>query len=117
MRLIDADALLEQMKKLYQKRSEESNMTGDRAVCVTWNDAVFCINDAPTIDAVPVVHGKWIDDKSTIVGDIIERYCSLCGQRMSSYICRLMPYCPNCGAKMRPTSMSVTNGGDHDAAD
>ena len=55
MRLIDADALLEQMKKLYQKRSEESNMTGDRAVCVTWNDAVFCINDSPTIDAVPVV--------------------------------------------------------------
>ena len=63
MRLIDADALLEQMKKLYQKRSEESNMTGDRSVCVTWNDAVFCINDSPTIDAVPVVRCadcKWL---------------------------------------------------------
>lgn len=55
MQLIDVDVLLEQMEKLYQKRSEESNMTGDRTVCVTWNDAVFCIKDSPAVDAVPVV--------------------------------------------------------------
>lgn len=58
MQLIDVDVLLEQMEKLYQKRSEESNMTGDRAVCVTWNDAVFCIKDSSIIDAVPVVRCK-----------------------------------------------------------
>ena len=83
MRLIDADALIK-----YANNS---------TVGIDAND----IARFPRVDAVPVVHGEWIDDKSTIVGDIIERYCSICGQRMTSCIDRLMPYCPNCGAKMR----------------
>ena len=65
------------------------------------------LNVIPAADVVEVVHGEWIDDKSTIVGDIIERNCSICGQRMTSCIERLMSYCPNCGARM--------DGGDHDA--
>lgn len=83
MRLIDADKL----KSHYSWWNNEEQRTFDQIV-----DA------QPTVETV--VHGKWIDDKSTIVGDIIERYCSLCGQRMTSCIDRLMPYCPNCGAKM-----------------
>ena len=58
--LINADALLAQMKEYYEKRAEEANMTGDRAICVTWHDAVILIKSAPTVDAVPVRHGKWI---------------------------------------------------------
>ena len=58
------------------------------------------LEKVPAADVVEVVHGEWIDDKSTIIGDIIERNCSLCGQRMTSGIERLMPYCPNCGAQM-----------------
>ena len=83
MRLIDADKL----KQHYAWWNNEEQRTFDQIV-----DA------QPTVETV--VHGEWIDDKSTIVGDIIERYCSLCGQRMTSCIERLMPYCPNCGAKM-----------------
>ena len=56
--LINADALLAQMKEYYEKRAEEANMTGDRAICVTWHDAVILIKSAPTVDAVPVIRCK-----------------------------------------------------------
>ena len=55
MRLVDADELWKQMSELHEKRDKEANMTGDRAVCATWNDAVTLLKNAPTIDAKPVV--------------------------------------------------------------
>lgn len=61
------------------------------------------IKDAPTIDAVPVVHGRWlIDDKG--------RYkCSVCNESWTHWwasVCakesmyRWFRYCPKCGAMM-----------------
>jgi len=104
MRLIDGDALYEQAANTAENYCGFFN---EMEKVISARD----IEKAPTIDAVPVVHGEWIDDKSTIIGDLIERNCSLCGQRMTSCIERLMSYCPNCGAKMCPTSMSGANGG------
>lgn len=54
------------------------------------------IQDAPAVDVVPVVHGKWIE-KSYLLG--ISNFCSKCGENFG------MPhgkfnFCPNCGAKM-----------------
>lgn len=50
---------------------------------------------APTVDAVPVVHGRWVFDSGV-------DYCYKCSECKS-----LMPphyidnnYCPNCGARM-----------------
>ena len=45
------------------------------------------INCLPSVEAVPVLHGRWIDE-----------CCSECGQ----YVYRgdSRNYCPNCGAKM-----------------
>ena len=59
-----------------------------------------CIDNAPTVDAVEVVHGHWtptytIDywlGTSKIDGFI----CSECGKDNN----RKRNYCPNCGAKM-----------------
>lgn len=48
-KLIDADSLWAQMGELYDKRNEEACMTGDRAVCVTWHDAVVLMKAAPTV--------------------------------------------------------------------
>lgn len=49
---------------------------------------------APTVDAVPVVHGRWM--RVDIAGE--DPYeCSYCGDRVSVWGFR---YCPNCGAKM-----------------
>lgn len=61
-------------------------------------------NESQTVDAMEVVHGKWIKDGESI-------YCSACGFETSSllpYVCdgeKWVPcyankYCGNCGAKM-----------------
>ena len=54
------------------------------------------VENAPTVDAVEVVHGRWVNP-------YINRYghpchcCSECGFK-ASY--QDKNYCPNCGAKM-----------------
>lgn len=57
------------------------------------------IDNAPTVDAVPVVHGRWSDAG---FGELPKHApygwaCSACGgiSFNNEYI-----YCPNCGAKM-----------------
>ena len=52
---------------------------------------------APTIDAAPVVHGRWDNDR-TEEGRIIGYFCSVCGTSLDSH--PRMHYCPNCGARM-----------------
>lgn len=52
------------------------------------------INCLPTIDAAPVVHGRWIDIPDKPEWD--QKMCSVCGD----YFCCQNNYCPNCGAKM-----------------
>ena len=54
------------------------------------------IDSMPTIDAVPVKHGKWENSRpdAPMFGFY---YCSLCGRKRTSPQDR---YCPNCGARM-----------------
>ena len=54
------------------------------------------IAEAPTIDAVEVVHGRWLDCEN--YNDI--RQCSECGLIRNIYKQEGWKYCPNCGAKM-----------------
>lgn len=75
MRLIDVDALREQMKDFYEKRAEEANMTGNRVVCVTWHDAVMLIESAPIITETRLSE----DDKEVIrihLGAVKEDLCN-----------------------------------------
>lgn len=58
MRLIDGDALMNILQKLFDKREKEQVFTGSRGACVTWNDAIYHIKSAPTVDAVPVCRCK-----------------------------------------------------------
>lgn len=74
MRLIDADELL------------------FKCNCLN-HVAEFAINRAPTVDAQPVVHAKWIRTRE----DFLNHMCSRC--RSDGHILRSR-YCPNCGAKM-----------------
>jgi hypothetical protein len=90
MRLIDADRLKE--KKYYTLQSKE---TGQGFKVVVFED----IDNAPTVDAVPVVRGKWVTTKTQQHDG--EPYCNCCGEapyRKSDY--ELPNYCPHCGAKM-----------------
>lgn len=104
-RLIDADALLEEINGFGM------TVTGLRAgkgvlqnYAKHYRDSINrIIDDAPTIDAVPVVHGRWEEYDRFICnsdGKPIEKIgiiwrCSECG-REEDY---REPYC-HCGAKM-----------------
>lgn len=48
----------------------------------------------PAVDAVPVVHAKWIDIPDR--PEWFQKMCSACGD----YFCCQNNYCSNCGAKM-----------------
>ena len=80
MRLIDADALIEEA------------LTGGTYCYV---DALQ-IAIAPTVDIVPVVHGRWetnSDRPDTLI-------CSICKCGFDMWKHDPHNYCPNCGAKM-----------------
>ena len=55
---------------------------------------VQLITDIPAADVEPVRHGYWDDSLGWIYP-----YCSVCGNSHMS-MRRILPYCPNCGAKM-----------------
>lgn len=54
------------------------------------------IEDAPTVDAVEVVHGRWINPSKPYLQFNVLGICSECG----TWKDRNYNYCPNCGAKM-----------------
>lgn len=94
MRLIDADALLE----LYSSGIPEFDAMAVPIPVIRQNIAAM-----PTVDASPVVHGRWITTVYTTTskrGRIIsskEFECSKCGYSNGR---KQSNYCPNCGAKM-----------------
>lgn len=92
MRLIDADAF------------EVFSYSKDEMWSDSFDDGVQMvlekIDQAPTIDAVPVKHGEW-----KFCGDTGTTHCTACGWNIEE--CFYDPntnepyyYCPNCGAKM-----------------
>ena len=53
--------------------------------------------EAKAVDAVEVVHGRWLIHKGHF-HDYAE--CSLCGEDYGKDTAMAFNYCPNCGAKM-----------------
>ena len=110
MRSIDADALVERIKKEQSRFENAGYDEWCNGICLGLDKAIDEINDAPTVDAVPVVHGRGED----IYG---HKYCN---PRFRCSVCKtkalyvavqtclgtwadeqeLSSYCPNCGAKM-----------------
>lgn len=102
MRLIDADALkkaLEEMKIIIDEDVLECNSIHEELVYLLEKvDAVLAekIDDLATIEAVPVVHGKW----TKIYGSCMYVFsfrCSECNKLVEFDT----NFCPNCGADMR----------------
>ena len=85
-RLIDADALFKDLDGMMEV-SPTGYIHGDTVADM--------INDAPTVEAEPVRHGKWID---TFGNNMKYGFCSLCGDMWENI--DTMNYCPNCGAIM-----------------
>lgn len=65
--------------------------------------AVEVLENAPTVEAVPIIHGYWIDMQEDDATGGMWR-CSVCSS--DRYFDIMTPaecgcyYCPNCGAKM-----------------
>lgn len=72
----------------------------------------FEVDEAPTIDAEPVRHGKWDDTRVAFY-----RKCSECGATVKNNLpdvfldcdIRDLHYCPNCGAKMDSNDSNDSN--------
>lgn len=111
-RLIDADALSEELSTLTM------TITGLRAgkgvlreFMMEYRKSVLrIVDEQPTVEAVPVVHGRWYavdEDCEELDGETESRWwgCTNCHEIVEYddyiHIQRLSPYCPNCGANMR----------------
>ena len=92
MRLIDAKPLMQNGWHLVQ--TGESNRFIQS----------MSLADIPTVDAKPVVHGRWIPLEYDGFADgnpVLDLWeCSECQEEHSGDEDTLTPYCPNCGAKM-----------------
>ena len=98
MRLIDAD-LLE--KEIYKWMPKDQETWMDSEIPPIENLVVsimMTIQEQPTVDAVPVRHGKWTNHilGSTGYGTTVMHQCSECECMTISRF----RYCPNCGARM-----------------
>lgn len=47
--LKDADALINALQELFDRRNKDAEYTGFRGAAVSWNDVICYIKDAPTI--------------------------------------------------------------------
>lgn len=91
MRLIDADALFTEMENTGWYDNADRDEVAEELVL-----------SAPAIDAVPVVHGEWIEAKSGSMSlyPVGQKMCSACKRIMPSAWKKMPPYCFGCGALM-----------------
>ena len=104
MRLIDADALMVALQYEIDKWTPPFDDTVGAVRCGI-RLARNIAEDQPTVDAVPVVHGRW--DKGT---DSYWHICEECGAEVDISMgtgvwvegveLHELNYCPNCGARM-----------------
>ena len=93
-RLIDANTLLKEIERI--KRAEK------KITSFTVHNVIACIKIAPIVDAVEVVHGKWVssgcgfDCCSECRKVYADGYLTAMGIKPRTQF----KYCPNCGAKM-----------------
>lgn len=90
MRLIDADTLYDKAEERYKCASAPYRKI--------YRGFVDDVADAPTVDAAPVVHGRWETHLLPLAWK-----CSVCGFNnsfRSGRTTEYLNYCPNCGAKM-----------------
>ena len=98
VRLIDANALKKEMVEVEIVTPPHNHHCSELVVFG------YDIDDAPTIDAVPVEYGQWVKPQGMMPPEYHHRKCcSVCGGwALYDRIGRewTSKYCPHCGAKM-----------------
>ena len=92
-RLIDANALLKELDKFINPMPDANGLHFMSGLCT----GITEIETAPTVDAVEVVHGRWIE---LYMGEL---KCPICDEKVMcvGWLTNgKYNYCPNCGAKM-----------------
>ena len=105
MRLIDADALMESFRKYMMENY-------DKEKCISAENCEICggclwakiTKKPPTIEATPVVHGRWM-----LEGSGHTHYCDRCHDYYTTDADSLY-FCPRCGAKMIGVEQPGRNG-------
>ena len=129
-RLIDAENLLNQYERIdwysvSKKGQLVSGATTEDNAFIHYYDGEEIIKNAPTIEAVPVRHGRWIleahDERVNYRWNVTAECSECCDEQkeiwavffpnvppsiardaalVSAESVKLSNYCPNCGAKM-----------------
>lgn len=94
MRLVDADEAIPTLEGL----TEQVQTEGATLVKALIFAALKSRSVIPTVDAVPVKHGRWIK-RGYACGES-EYKCSACGETEWRTSSARMKYCMFCGAKM-----------------
>lgn len=104
MRLIDANALWGQMEQYddYQGAKEAHDLD-----MIHRDSILFAIEQAPTVDAAPVVHGQFVKNETGV-----NRHCTACGAYLEDreYENHTVRFCYYCGAKMDGKEQDDGNG-------
>ncbi len=121
VRLIDANALLDFISDERKEAADNKNhekMRGNDYEMHFWSGALVqarwirqYVNEAPTIDAAPVVHARWVPNH----GSYGTPHCSNCKWRIpysEDSTLDARSFCPNCGAKMDATDNNVGHKDD-----
>ena len=94
-RLIDADALIAYFEEQYNVAMDDPDPVSGYVM-----SALRCciehFKTIPTVDAVEVVHGRWVEIPSLLDLPWKKYRCDHCGCPQDYK----HNYCPNCGAKM-----------------
>lgn len=98
--LISRSALKEDIESLHVK---VTGLRSGKGVLAEYakhykESVVKLIDEAPTVEAKPVVHGEWLL-RHIGAGHMWE--CSVCHKRPDIYVTMDTNFCPSCGADMR----------------
>ena len=97
---ISRSALVNDMKGVVFREKPFSNADVNslyQSIKDMYSGIIYLVETAPALDAVPVVHARWIL-KHVGVGHYWE--CSACHTNPCIYVTENTKFCPNCGARM-----------------
>lgn len=100
MRLIDAEPWAESIQKDFCDGC--NNYGGVRCSCCKVEDILVALEEAPTIEAKPVVHAHWEEHREFYEDEGFEGYyysCSNCGGTLYGDV-EGFNFCHCCGAQM-----------------
>jgi len=116
MRLIDANALdLEPDQHNAMNGVRFGGRGCGRTVAMVQVALKQMIDNAPTVDAVEVVHGRWgyrpyrTDTHITVSGEVV---CSNCHAAYFRVRGHWFKFCPHCGAKMGGARATLDGGAE-----